>query len=132
MALLDAMMMMMRPGAHRRPGPTLLLQHRVLTLDLFHQRLQIIASPIFLQTHVDCDACVSHVQVYSGMLASSTTTFMIVTLFKLLRTSMHLQHSAIWLTSMFVLLTTLYPFMSAAQQHSVGEMLGGVQLGIAV
>lgn len=34
---------------------------------------------------------------------------------------MHLQ-SAIWPTSIFVLLTTLYPFMSAAQQHSVNRL----------
>lgn len=81
-ALLDAIMMM-RLGAHRRPGPALLLQHRVLPLDLFHQRLQIIASPVFLQTQLDCDAGVSHVQVYSGMLTGSTTAFMIVALFKL-------------------------------------------------
>ena len=82
MALLDAMMEE-RPGAHRRPGPALLLQHRVLPLDLFHQRLQIIASPVFLQTQLDCDAGVSHVQVYSGMLTGSTTALMIVALFKL-------------------------------------------------
>ena len=62
-------------------------------------------------------------QVYSGMLTGSMTTLMVMALFKLSRTSLHLKHSAIWLTSIFVLLTTLYPFMSAAQQHSVGRML---------